>query len=429
MINMSFQLRAVSFCFLSFLNAQVTILHCGVLIDGKSDNTSKVVSILIDKETIIDVLDGYVDPGVGDTAVDLNNYTVLPGLMDMHTHLSGESNPKKYMERFTLDLDDYAYQSIRFAERTLMAGFTTVRDLGGPVNTSLRDAIKKGYLIGPRIFSAGKSLATTGGHADPTNGMKFELMGNPGPDEGVVNGISDAIKAVRQRYKNGADLIKITATGGVLSVSKSGENPQFREDEIRAIVETAADYDMHVAAHAHGAEGMKRAVRAGVRSIEHGTLMDEETMDLMKEYGTYYVPTISAGEFVAEKAAVDGYYPEIIRPKAAKIGPQIKNTFQKAHQAGIKIAFGTDSGVSYHGENAKEFLYMIEGGMVPMAAIQSATRVAAELLGVEDVLGTIEAGKTADIIAVKGNPINDISALQDIVFVMKNGVVYKNSSL
>ena len=186
MINMSFQLRAVSFCFLSFLNAQVTILHCGVLIDGKSDNTSKVVSILIDKETIIDVLDGYVDPGVGDTAVDLNNYTVLPGLMDMHTHLSGESNPKKYMERFTLDLDDYAYQSIRFAERTLLAGFTTVRDLGGPVNTSLRDAIKKGYLIGPRIFSAGKSLATTGGHADPTNGMKFQLMGNPGPDDGVA---------------------------------------------------------------------------------------------------------------------------------------------------------------------------------------------------------------------------------------------------
>jgi imidazolonepropionase-like amidohydrolase len=384
------------------------------------------MSVLIDKGTIIDVLEGYMDPGTGDTAIDLNNYTVLPGLMDMHTHLSGESNPKKYMERFTLDLDDYAYQSIRFAERTLMAGFTTVRDLGGPVNTSLRDAIKKGYLVGPRIFSAGKSLATTGGHADPTNGMKFKLMGDPGPAEGVVNGTPDARKAVRQRYKNGADLIKITATGGVLSVAKSGENPQFKEDEIRAIVETAADYDMHVAAHAHGAEGMKRAVRAGVRSIEHGTLMDEETMDLMKERGTYYVPTISAGEFVAEKAMVDGYYPEIIRPKAAKIGPQIKNTFKKAHQAGVKIAFGTDSGVSYHGDNAKEFLYMVEGGMAPMAAIQSATRVAAELLGIEDALGTIEVGKTADIIAVKGDPIKDISALQDVVFVMKDGVVYKN---
>ena len=425
-MNVQLRIVAVSICFLTFLSAQVTIVHCGVLIDGKSDNTSKVMSVLIDKGTIIDVLEGYMDPGTGDTAIDLNSYTVLPGLMDMHTHLSGESNPKKYMERFTLDLDDYAYQSIRFAERTLMAGFTTVRDLGGPVNTSLRDAIKKGYLVGPRIFSAGKSLATTGGHADPTNGMKFELMGDPGPAEGVVNGIPDARKAVRQRYKNGADLIKITATGGVLSVAKSGENPQFKEDEIRAIVETAADYDMHVAAHAHGAEGMKRAVRAGVRSIEHGTLMDEETMELMKERGTYYVPTISAGEFVAEKAMVDGYYPEIIRPKAAKIGPQIKNTFKKAHQAGVKIAFGTDSGVSYHGDNAKEFLYMVEGGMAPMAAIQSATRVAAELLGIEDALGTIEVGKTADIIAVKGDPIKDISALQDVVFVMKDGVVYKN---
>ena len=425
-MNVQLRIVAVSICFLTFLSAQVTIIHCGVLIDGKSDNTSKVMSVLIDKGTIIDVLEGYMDPGTGDTAIDLNNYTVLPGLMDMHTHLSGESNPKKYMERFTLDLDDYAYQSIRFAERTLMAGFTTVRDLGGPVNTSLRDAIKKGYLVGPRIFSAGKSLATTGGHADPTNGMKFKLMGDPGPAEGVVNGTPDARKAVRQRYKNGADLIKITATGGVLSVAKSGENPQFKEDEIRAIVETAADYDMHVAAHAHGAEGMKRAVRAGVRSIEHGTLMDEETMELMKERGTYYVPTISAGEFVAEKAMVDGYYPEIIRPKAAKIGPQIKNTFKKAHQAGVKIAFGTDSGVSYHGDNAKEFLYMVEGGMAPMAAIQSATRVAAELLGIEDALGTIEVGKTADIIAVKGDPIKDISALQDVVFVMKDGVVYKN---
>jgi len=425
-MNVQLRIVAVSICFLTFLSAQVTIVHCGVLIDGKSDNTSKVMSVLIDKGTIIDVLEGYMDPGTGDTAIDLNSYTVLPGLMDMHTHLSGESNPKKYMERFTLDLDDYAYQSIRFAERTLMAGFTTVRDLGGPVNTSLRDAIKKGYLVGPRIFSAGKSLATTGGHADPTNGMKFKLMGDPGPAEGVVNGTPDARKAVRQRYKNGADLIKITATGGVLSVAKSGENPQFKEDEIRAIVETAADYDMHVAAHAHGAEGMKRAVRAGVRSIEHGTLMDDETMELMKERGTYYVPTISAGEFVAEKAMVDGYYPEIIRPKAAKIGPQIKNTFKKAHQAGVKIAFGTDSGVSYHGDNAKEFLYMVEGGMAPMAAIQSATRVAAELLGIEDALGTIEVGKTADIIAVKGDPIKDISALQDVVFVMKDGVVYKN---
>ena len=423
------KLVSVLFLLVTWINAQVTIIHCGVLINGNSEKLSKNVSIVIKNATIIDISNGLKHPTRDDSLIDLSNYTVLPGLMDMHTHLSGESNPKRYMERFTMDLDDYAYRSIQFAERTLMAGFTTVRDLGGPVNTSLRDAINKEYLIGPRIYSAGKSLATTGGHADPTNGMRFELMGNPGPAEGVVNGISDALKAVRQQYKNGADLIKITATGGVLSVAKSGENPQFKEEEIEAIVETAADYDMHVAAHAHGAEGMKRAVRAGVRSIEHGTLMDKETMGLMKKYGTYYVPTISAGEFVAEKAKVDGYYPEIIRPKAAKIGPQIKNTFQRAYKAGVKIAFGTDSGVSYHGENGKEFLYMVEGGMTPMEAILSATKIGAELLGIEDKLGTIEIGKTADIIAVKGDPIKDISVLQNVSFVMKNGIIYKRDGI
>ena len=405
--------------------SQVTIIHCGMLIDGSSKKVSKVASVLIEGGTIIDISDGYVDPDEGDVVIDLNSFTVLPGLMDMHTHLSGESNPQRYMERFTMDLDDYAFRSIQYAEKTLMAGFTTVRDLGGPVNTSLRDAINKGYLPGPRIFSAGKSLATTGGHADPTNGMKFELMGDPGPDDGVVNGISDARKAVRQRYKNGADLIKITATGGVLSVAKNGENPQFKEEEIRAIVETAKDYDMHVAAHAHGAEGMKRAIRAGVRSIEHGTLMDDETIKLMKENGTYYVPTISAGEFVAEKAKIDGYYPEIIRPKASRIGPQIKNTFERAHKAGVKIAFGTDSGVSYHGDNAKEFLYMTEGGMEPIDAIRSATIVAAELLGVEASLGTLQIGKIADIIAVKENPLENITTLENVEFVMKNGKIYK----
>ena len=255
--------------------------------------------------------------------------------------------------------------------------------------------------------------------------MKFEFMGDPGPDDGVINGISDARKAVRQRYKNGADLIKITATGGVLSVAKNGENPQFKEEEIRAIVETAKDYDMHVAAHAHGAEGMKRAIRAGVRSIEHGTLMDDETIKLMKENGTYYVPTISAGEFVAEKAKIDGYYPEIIRPKASKIGPQIKSTFERAHMAGVKIAFGTDSGVSYHGDNAREFFYMTEGGMRPIDAIRSATIVAAELLGIEATLGTLEIGKIADIIAVKGNPLENITTLENVEFVMKNGKIYK----
>ena len=413
------------FLVISQVKGELIIIHCGVLIDGHSDKPQKVMSVLIQEDKIIDVTEGYVNPGENDKLIDLNDFTVLPGLMDMHVHLSGESNPKKYMERFTLNLDDFAYQSIIFAERTLLAGFTTVRDLGGPINTSLRNAINSGKVVGPRIFSAGKSIATTGGHADPTNGMKYELMGDPGPSKGVVNGIADSRKAVRQRYKNVADLIKITATGGVLSVAKNGENPQFKEDEILEIVKTANDYGMHVAAHAHGAEGMKRAIRSGVKSIEHGTLMDKEAMGLMKKMGTYYVPTISAGEFVAEKAEIEGYYPEVVRPKAKKIGPKIKETFKKAHESGVKIAFGTDSGVSYHGDNANEFLYMVEAGMKPMDAIKTATKTAAELMGVETALGTIKPNKKADIIAVTKNPLNDISTLKEVSFVMKNGIVYK----
>ena len=383
-------------------------------------------SILIEKDRIIDVVEGYVDPGIGDKKVDLNNYTVIPGLMDMHVHLSGESNPKKYMDRFTMNLDDYAYRSISYAEKTLMAGFTTVRDLGGPINTSLKKAIQNEQVIGPRIFSAGKALTTTGGHADPTNGMSFELAGDPGPKQGVINGVTDARKAVRQQYKNGADLIKITATGGVLSVAKSGENPQFTEDEIKEVVKTASDYGMHVAAHAHGAEGMKRAILAGVRSIEHGTLMDEETINLMIEKGTYYVPTISAGEFVANKAKIEGYYPDVVRPKAKKIGPQLKTTFGKAYKAGVKIAFGTDAGVSYHGENAKEFSYMVEAGMSPIEAILSATKTSSELIEKQKELGTIEKGKLADIVAVEGDPLQKIEVLENVVFVMKSGKIYKN---
>ena len=409
--------------------SQVTIIHSGKLIDGVSENPKSVFSIIVEKDKIVDVVEGYLDPGKGDKAIDLNSYTVLPGLMDMHVHLSGESNPKKYLERFTMDLDDYAYQSISYAKKTLMSGFTTVRDLGGPINNSLRDAIEKGLVVGPRIFSSGNALATTGGHADPTNGMKFEFAGDPGPKQGVVNGLEDARKAVRQQYKNGADLIKITATGGVLSIAKSGENPQFKEDEIREIVETASDYNMHVAAHAHGSEGMKRAILAGVRSIEHGTLMDQEVMDLMIKKNTYYVPTISAGEFVAEKAQIDGYYPEIVRPKAKKIGPQLKNTFKKAYGAGVKIAFGTDSGVSYHGENAKEFRYMVEAGMSPMEAIISATKTASELLEKEKSLGTVERGKVADIIATRCDPLENIDCMKEVIFVMKNGIVYKNQTI
>ena len=412
----------------SFIQGQKTFIHAGKIIDGISDIPIEMVTIVINKNVIQSILRGFLSPGPKDNLINLRKYTVLPGLMDMHTHLSGQSNPKNYMEKFYMDIDEYAYRSVPYAEKTLLAGFTTVRELGGVISNSLRDAINAGYVIGPRIFSAGKSIATTGGHADPSSGLNMSFAGDLGPKDGVINGPSDARKAVRQRYKNGADLIKITATGGVLSIAKNSKNPQFTEEEIKAIVETADDYDMHVAAHAHGPEGMKRAIRSGVRSIEHGTIMDGEVLALFKEYGTFYVPTISAGMFVAEKAKESGYYPPIIVPKALEIGPRLLKTFTTAHKFGIKIAFGTDSGVSYHGDNAKEFVYMVKGGMLEMDAIRSATIVSAELLKISDKFGTIESNKIADIIAVNGDPTKDISVLQKVVFVMKDGKIYKNPS-
>ena len=350
----------------------------------------------------------------------------MPGFMDMHVHLEGESSPSVYLEEFTKNPADVAYDAAVFAKRTLLAGFTTVRDLGGSgVNTSLSKAIAMGKIEGPRIYSAGKSIATTGGHADPTNGYRYDLQGDPGAKEGVINSRDEARKAVRQRYKEGAQVIKITATGGVLSLAKNGMAPQFTMDELAGIIEAANDMGMITAAHAHGAEGMKRAVLAGITSIEHGSLMTEEVMDLMVERGTYYVPTLSAGVFTMEKAEIEGYYPAIIIPKAKTIGAQMQGTFSKAYAKGVKIAFGTDSGVSPHGENAKEFQYMVQAGMKPEDAIKSATLEAAKLMRIENELGQLKAGFIADVVAVDQDPIKDISVLQNVSFVMKEGVVYK----
>ncbi|HKO80891.1 MAG TPA: amidohydrolase family protein, partial [Chitinophagaceae bacterium] len=302
----------------------------------------------------------------------------------------------------------------------------TVRDLGGSgVNISLRNAINKGWITGPRIYTAGKSIATTGGHADPTNGYRKDLMGNPGPNEGVINGPEESFHAVRQRYKDGSDLIKITATGGVLSQAKDGANAQFTEEEVKAIVTAAKDYGFKVAAHAHGAEGIKRAARGGVNSIEHGTFMDEEGIKLMKQYGTWLVPTITAGKATADSAKIPGYYTEIVTPKALATGPQIQNTFAKAYKEGVKVAFGTDAGVFKHGLNWLEFGYMIEAGMKPMDAIKAATINAAELLGEKEKLGSIEINKLADIVAVDGDPLKDAKVFGKVVFVMKGGMVYK----
>lgn len=413
---------------ISFLtvNAQKTYLHCGNLIDGKSDDAQTQVTLVIESNKIVSIEKGFSKPGKDDKLIDLSKKTVMPGLIDMHVHLEGETSKDQQIQKFTLNPADHAFRSTVFAKRTLLAGFTTVRDLGGSgVNISLRNAINQGFVVGPRIFTAGKSIATTGGHADPTNGYRKDLMGDPGPNEGVINGPDDARQAVRQRYKDGSDLIKITATGGVLSIAKDGSGPQFTDEELKAIIETAKDYGMHTAAHAHGVEGMKRAVLAGITTIEHGTKMTEEIMDLMIQKGTYYVPTITAGRFVADQAKVPGYYHALVVPKALEIGPQIQATFGKAYARGVKIAFGTDAGVFPHGENGKEFTYMVEAGMPAMIAIKSATVVNAGILKMSDQIGTLEVGKLADIIATDENPLKNIKTMEKVSFVMKDGVVYK----
>jgi imidazolonepropionase-like amidohydrolase len=410
------------------ISAQNTYLHCGKIIDTKSGNVLSNKTIVVSGNKIMAINDGYAEPKSNeDTVIDLKNKTVMPGLIDMHVHIESESNPRRYMDRFTKNEADVAFGSLKYARITLMAGFTTVRDMGGSgVNLALRDAIARGEVEGPRIITAGKAIGTTGGHADPTNGVRNDLKGDPGPKEGVINSVDDAKKAVRQRYKNGADVIKITATGGVLSVAKNGQNPQFTLEEIKAICDTAKDYGMTIAAHAHGDEGMRRAVVGGVTTIEHGTLMSDETMELMKQYGTYYVPTITAGKEVVEKAKIKGYFPDIIVPKALEIGPKIQGTFAKAYKKGVKIAFGTDAGVFPHGKNGKEFGYMVEVGMPAMETIQSATITNANILGMKDKLGQLEVGFIADIVATDEDPTQNINTMENVSFVMKEGKIYKN---
>lgn len=427
----------LSFFFMLLVSIQIlgnnqikTLIHAGTVIDGYSNNLFKNMSLVIEDNKIVSIHKTFLDPKDYQHYINLKAYTVMPGLMDMHTHIDKQYHSKTQIERFTLETPDLAFRSIDYAKKTLLAGFTTIRNTGSDGKTvrALRDAIHQGLVVGPRIFQAGKAIATSGGHADPTNGVKQGLFPDPGPQEGVINGEKEAIKAVRLRYKKGSDLIKITATGGVLSVASSGDNAQFNMKELKAIVQTAQDYGLTVAAHAHGDLGIQRAALAGVDSIEHGTYMSKKTMQIMKKMGTYLVPTISAGKWVEEKSKQDGFFPKIVQKKAATIGPLIQNTFKNAYQMGVKIAFGTDCGVSSHGENAKEFVYMVEAGMPPMQAIQSATYHASKLLKINDRVGLIKAGLLADIIAVKGNPIEDISLLESVQFVMKDGKVYKNNA-
>jgi imidazolonepropionase-like amidohydrolase len=425
-------MRKLSFVLLLFFAsaalAQKTYIHCGRLIDGISNKAQLEMTIVVDGKLITDIQKGYTAGGAGDKVIDLKNKTVMPGLIDCHVHLESQGSKNSIAEGFILTDADIAYQAEVYAKRTLMAGFTTVRDLGGTgVNISLRKAIKRGLVDGPRMITAGRAISASGGHMDGSVGFRDDAFNHKmGPDDGVADGRDELIKAVRLQIKRGSDVIKIASTGGVLDLSENGSGAEFTVDEIKAVVETAKDYGLRVACHAHGAEGIKRAILGGVTSIEHGTFMNDEDMELAKKYGTYLVPTIIAGKSVADSAKIPGYFPPVIARKALEVGTQIQKTFAKAYKSGVKIAFGTDAGVYAHGKNYIEFQYMVEAGMPPMEAIKAATTSAADLLGISELTGSISKGKSADIVAVDGDPLSDIKTMKNMAFVMKEGNIYAN---
>jgi imidazolonepropionase-like amidohydrolase len=415
----------------------VSVLHCGHLLDTAAGKLLGETTLIVDAGHIREIHQGAVDgkpyqdaataTGGSYRYVNLPDSTCLPGLIDSHTHLTFETSPTGYTDQFRWNTADYAIRSTVYAKRTLLAGFTTVRNLGDGnyESLALRNAINAGIVPGPHIFTAGIPIGSTGGHADSTDGYRIDLAGDPGVKEGVINSPEDAWKAVRLHYKAGVDVIKIMPSGGVLDESASADNPQMTIAEIKAVVDAAHDYGLTVAAHAHGAEAIRRAIIGGVDSIEHGTFMDAADMQLMKQHGTWFVPTIIAGKYVQEMAAKPGYYPPQVARKAMEVGPIIQATAGKAYKAGVKIAFGTDAAVYPHGQNAKEFEYMVQAGIPPLYALQAATTHAAELLHKSDQLGQIAVGRGADVIAVPGNPLNDITVMQHVSFVMKDGVVYK----
>lgn len=406
------------------------LVHAGMLLAKPGEEPQPKQTIAIEKGRIVSVAPGFTAAKQDDTVVDLSDAFVLPGLIDCHVHLTGEFGPKHKMDIVEESPTAVALHAARHARVTLEAGFTTVRDLGeiggaGDAIFSLRTAVAKGYVPGPRIFAAGSIISPTGGHGiacgyrDDIN-LLLDASGRG-------DGVEGCRYAVRRQVSRGADFIKFVATGGVLTDTATGVGQQFFDDEYEAIVGTAHMMGRKTTAHAHGADGMKAALKAGVDGIEHGTFMDEEVMETMLRRRTFYVPTTLAGVTVAEYATTQDFMPPAIREKALLVGTQIVETLRRGHDAGLRIAFGTDTAVSPHGQNAREFELMVQAGMTPMECIVAATVTAAEHIGHSQAFGSIEAGKAADLIATASSPLDDIAQLKNVKFVMRDGVTYKNA--
>ena len=405
-----------------------TVIHAGTLLAIPGEAPEDKQSIIIEGKRIVRIEDGYVDPAsVNGEAIliDLSDKFVLPGLMDMHVHLLGELGPDSRLDALRVTTSMQALKGAMHAKRTLDAGFTTVRDLGGKPEAiyALRDAVNDGVVPGPRILAAGSSLAATGGHGD-VDGFKAELLTLWTP-ETICDGPYDCRRATRYAIKYGADWIKITATGGVLSDTATGTDQQMTDDELREIMDTAHGLGVKVAAHAHGTDGINAALRAGVDSIDHGSFLDRESIRLFRQTGAYLVPTLSPSYKIPAQMEGNPFFTDAIKAKALAASAASKANFGSAYEAGVKIAFGTDSAVTRHGENADEFGMMVDSGMTEMDAIRSATVVAAALIEMSETLGTIEPGKIADIIAVDASPLDDITVLEDVAVVIKEGVQVK----
>ncbi|MEE2525356.1 amidohydrolase family protein [Hyphobacterium sp. HN65] len=416
---------ALGFASLASAQDDITVIHAGWLLAVPGEAPAEEQSIVISGDRIERIEDGFIEID-GAEIIDLSDQYVLPGLIDSHVHLLSELGPDSRLMEVTMSSADWAIDGVRNARTTLMAGFTSVQDVGGDLDAivALRDGQRDGDIVGPRMRVSGPAVTPTGGHGD-INGFSDDIM-HAFTSPAACNGPADCRRVVRELIRARVDVIKITATGGVLSQTAAGTEQQFFNDELESIVEAARMMGRYVTAHAHGVTGINSALDAGVHSIEHGTYLDRQSIRLFRENGGYLVPTLLAGATVAEMAETADWMTPEIRQKSIEVGPRMLEMARMAHEGGVMITIGTDSGVSLHGDNAREFALLVAAGLSPMEAITSATVTASEHLQMSDDIGTIEPGKYADIIAVSGNPLEDVTELEDVDFVMQGGEVYSD---